>query len=445
MCYNHFIHFNEFPNCPVERPKTSPIQLSKALIAISRKLSEEKDHDSFLQALVEAGRESAKSEACSLLIFDDTVGHLRFVAASWFPEYPEKRDALEHVYVPVGLSAAGKVYASREALIINDAAHHPLVFRSVGKLLHDEVRSMIAVPVIYQNSVLGVLEAINKDGDNPFTDVHLDALTALAGLAGSAVFQAKLVEETQTAYQKLAELDRLKNDFIAIASHELRTPLGLILGHSSLLREMVAVDLVDQVDVIVRSAIRLKQIVEDISSIDNIQSGVARVREQTVSIHQVIDNAIDQFKAEATRKKQVINTEIHPKANVVYGDKDKLQAVFNNLLKNAITFTPPNGQITFVVEKLPGFVKSSVMDTGIGIPPKDLRNVFDRFYQVQSHMTRKHGGIGLGLSVARDMVEMHGGRIWVESVEGQGSKFSFILPVPALPPDPNRPFQQIEE
>jgi two-component system sensor histidine kinase VicK len=113
----------------------------------------------------------------------------------------------------------------------------------------------------------------------------------------------------------------------------------------------------------------------------------------------------------------------------VDGDASKIGVALSNLIKNSTAFTDAQGHVFVVAEKIPGYVKVSVIDDGIGIPSKDLPRIFDRFYQVESHLTRKHGGMGLGLSVAKVMVELHGGRIWAESVEGKGSNFTFILPV----------------
>jgi two-component system sensor histidine kinase VicK len=107
----------------------------------------------------------------------------------------------------------------------------------------------------------------------------------------------------------------------------------------------------------------------------------------------------------------------------------KISIALSNLVKNGITFTDAGGTVFIVAEQIPGYVKVSVIDDGIGIPTRDLPHVFERFYQVESHLTRKHGGMGLGLSVAKVMIELHGGRIWAESVEGKGSNFTFILPI----------------
>jgi two-component system sensor histidine kinase VicK len=113
----------------------------------------------------------------------------------------------------------------------------------------------------------------------------------------------------------------------------------------------------------------------------------------------------------------------------VEGDSPKITIALGNVVTNAITFTNPGGHIDVVAESIPGHVKVSVIDNGIGIPANDLPQIFDRFYQVESHLTRKHGGMGLGLSVSKVMIEMHGGRIWAESMEGKGSTFTFLIPV----------------
>jgi signal transduction histidine kinase len=110
-------------------------------------------------------------------------------------------------------------------------------------------------------------------------------------------------------------------------------------------------------------------------------------------------------------------------------DPEKIGIALRNLVQNAVTFTEPGGHILIRAEAVPGHVKISVIDDGIGIPAKDLPHIFERFYQVESHLTRRHGGLGLGLSIAKAMIEMHGGQIWVESVEGKGSNFTFLLPV----------------
>jgi signal transduction histidine kinase len=138
---------------------------------------------------------------------------------------------------------------------------------------------------------------------------------------------------------------------------------------------------------------------------------------------------MDSFMEQAGKKQLTLRAETGQAELLVEGDASKISIALSNVVKNALDFTNPGGHILIVAEQSAGHVKVSVMDDGIGIPAKDLSHIFERFYQVESHLTRKHGGMGLGLSVAKVMTELHGGRIWAESVEGKGSNFTLLLPV----------------
>jgi signal transduction histidine kinase len=138
---------------------------------------------------------------------------------------------------------------------------------------------------------------------------------------------------------------------------------------------------------------------------------------------------VDTFKGEARNKGVTLSATVAKGDLSIEGEAGKISIALSNLVKNAITFTDAGGHVFITAEAVPGYVKVSVVDDGIGIPPKDLPHIFDRFFQVESHLTRRHSGMGLGLSVAKVMIEMHGGRLWAESVQGRGSNFTFILPV----------------
>ena len=227
----------------------------------------------------------------------------------------------------------------------------------------------------------------------------------------------------------MARLDLMKSDFIAITSHELRTPLGLILGHATFLREVIQPDYRAQLDIIVRNAMRLKEIIDSVSNMDTVQRGMASVRARPISIRRIVEDVMASFEQTAHKKNITMQAETGEGDLVVEGDDAKISIALSNVVKNALDFTNPGGHVNIVAEQIPGYVKVSVRDDGIGIPAKDLAHIFERFYQVESHLTRKHGGMGLGLSVAKVMTELHGGRIWAESMEGKGSNFTFLLPV----------------
>ncbi|MEW6405837.1 MAG: HAMP domain-containing sensor histidine kinase, partial [Chloroflexota bacterium] len=186
-------------------------------------------------------------------------------------------------------------------------------------------------------------------------------------------------------------------------------------------------------DAIIRNAARLKEIIESLSNVDNYQSGAARLRQRRVSIARVVEDVMASFEDMAKRKGVKLKTKLGKDELYVDADGAKIAIALSNLIKNAITFTDKGGQVLVKGELAPGYVQVSVMDNGVGIPARDMPRVFERFFQVESHLTRRHGGMGLGLSVAKVMIEMHGGRIWAESVEGRGSNFTFVLPLNTTP------------
>jgi signal transduction histidine kinase len=285
------------------------------------------------------------------------------------------------------------------------------------------------VPINYRGQVLGVLETINKSGGLDYNGDDATILETLASLLALSFENASLEEIIGKIKEEAARLDKMKTDFIAITSHELRTPLGLIIGHSTFLREIVDNEHHDQMDTIIRNAMRLKEIIENMTSVDNAQAGTAVVRSHDVSIKKVIIDVVENMRIEANHKKISLRTELGESELMLEGDAEKIGMAILNLVRNAVMFTNEAGHILVTAKEVAGHIHISVIDDGIGIPAKDVPHIFDRFYQVESHLTRKHGGMGLGLSVAKMMIEMHGGSITAQSIPGKGSNFTIILPV----------------
>jgi len=274
-----------------------------------------------------------------------------------------------------------------------------------------------------------VLEALNKRDNAHYTEEDLTILSTLGALAAQAMKNVTLERKVKVASIEHAELERLKSDFIAITSHELRTPLGLILGHATFLKELVGAEYEAQLTTIIKNASRLKEIVENLSNVEHVQTGAARVRSHQVSVARLSEDVLLTFEDEAKAKNITLVRELGDSQYYVEADGVKINIVLSNLVKNAILYTDLGGNVKVTLHEESGYVVVSVSDTGIGIPARDLPKVFDRFYQVETHLTRKTGGMGLGLSVAKSLIELHGGRIWVESEEGKGSTFTFLLPV----------------
>jgi len=400
-------------------------QQLERLLEISRTLSSTLELAPLLQAVVDTACELTESEAASILLYDSNSGQLRFEVG---PGY--QQEGLSKISVPLESSIAGWVFTHGQPLIVADAAKDPRIYRAVDRALNFDTRSILAVPMMVKREVIGVIEAVNKSEQDHYTEDDRAILETLAAHAAVAIENARLLERLQEANTELRRLDTMKSDFIAIASHELRTPLGLILGHATFLKDLISKDYAEQMEVIIRSAMRLKTIVEDFSTISHKDEGMSRVRRSRFSLGKLVEDMNTRFREAAVEKKIEFGFDVpNDDPLMIEGDRDKVDVALANLVRNAITFTDSGGQVGIKAEGIPGYVRVFVVDTGIGIPTESVGRVFDRFFQVEAHLTRRHGGMGLGLSIAKAMVEMHHGQIWCESKEGTGSLFCFILPV----------------
>ena len=400
-------------------------KLLSRLLEVTRNLSTTVDLETYLQSILSAATELTESETASLMEYDETSKQLCFKYVPWF-----HREAISSAKVPVNASIAGWIFLHVKPLVVDDVKSDPRHYKKIDELANFTTRSLLGVPLILHGRPIGVFEIFNKAGGAPYTEEDIFILETLASLV-TAALQTDLLESTTTSPQDEArDLDRLKNEFIAITSHELRTPLGLILGHATFLRELVGSEYHEQVDVIIRSATKLKEIIESLSSVDNYQTGGASLRSRKVSVTRIIEDVSASFRDMAAQEGVSLKMDIDRNQELLIdADGGKIAIVLSSLVKNALTFTNDGGHVIIRGGLDTGCIKVAVQDDGVGIPAKDLPHIFERFYQVESHLTRRHGGMGLGLSVAKAMIEIHGGRIWAESAEGKGSTFTFLLPL----------------
>lgn len=408
----------------MNQPVHLPTDKHEHLIELARTLNKDISLDALLQQLVDSACQLTGSQVASILLIENDTGLLKFVAGP-----PDQIGKLRRLRVPIERSVAGEVFLKGGAVIVNQAERDQRVFSTVDRLLSFQTRSILAVPVSYRDQSIGVMEAVNKADKTGYTEQDVSVLSTLADYAANAVFNTLLFEEGQDWQRDQSNLEVKKSDFIAIAAHELRTPLGNILGHVAFLQEEIQdTEYQGHLEGIMKAAMRLKEIFEDLAVLDTAEAGAARVVSRQVALHKLIPQVCGFFEQDAKEKHIRLRHDIPQGDLRIEGDEEKIVIVLENLLRNALTFTDNGGLVQLKAEKLPGYVKVSVVDSGIGIPTKDLPYVFERFYQVEEHGTRRHGGLGLGLSVAKVMVELHGGDIWVESVDGRGSNFSFMLP-----------------
>jgi signal transduction histidine kinase len=404
----------------------SPEKASKLerLPAVIREIGSAPDIEEMLQRLTTAAINLTGSASASVLEFDESSNSLRFVAVPWF-----WHQLLKDISVPLNKSIAGWVFANNKLQIVHDVKKDPRHYKVVDQVSNFTTSSLLAVPMVYKGDTIGVLEVVNKGDNAHYTEDDATILEILALYAAMIVWNSGLERQIQNTRNEFTELDRMKSDFIAITSHELRTPLGLILGHATFLREMISDEQREAVEIIIRNATRLKEIIESLTEVDNYEAGLARIRQNSISIPSIIREVVSSFQDMAASKNITLEEDIRDEDLQVEADANKITVAISNLIRNALTFTDEGGQVQVMVELVTGHVQVSVKDNGIGIPASDLGLIFDRFFQVESHLTRRHTGMGLGLSVAKGMIELHGGRIWVESIEGRGSTFSFLLPL----------------
>jgi len=401
------------------------------VIRVSQILNTTLDLAELLRIIASTAAEVTDCEGSSILLVDPRTGQLRFEAA-----FGPKSEALKPVVVPLEGSLAGWVVQHREPLLIPDAQVDPRHYRQVDTAIGFTTRSLLAVPLTIRGHCIGALEVVNKREPPPLDEEDAYILSALASQAAVAIENARLLGDLQRAHAELTQLDRLKSDFIAVASHELRTPLSLILGYASFLKESLTGASREQVDIVYESAMRLRGLIDDMLNLRHIQTGAVDLQPEETNLPQLVRDVLGEFRELAEAKGQHLLLEVSPSEEgyLLRLDPPKVRLVLINLLSNAIKFTPEGGTITVRVSRTPHEAQVSVADTGVGIPPHALSRIFDQFYQAEPVSTRRHEGLGLGLSIAKGLVELHGGRIWAESEPGQGATFTFTLPAePILP------------
>ena len=231
------------------------------------------------------------------------------------------------------------------------------------------------------------------------------------------------------------EVDRMKTEFVSLVSHELRTPLTSIKGFTEMVLDGDAGEINEEVEeflgIVHSNAERLVALVNDLLDLSRIESGRVQLKSETVDLNEIVQAVVVTMQQKLKEKDQNLSVNIDPAATSVVGDKDKLVQVLTNYVSNAYKYTQDGGDIRIVLSKQGDFAHVAVADNGYGISPEDQERLFTRFYRVDNSMTREVGGTGLGLSIVKQLIELMGGEIGVESALGQGSTFSFTVPLEA--------------
>jgi len=253
----------------------------------------------------------------------------------------------------------------------------------------------------------------------------------LAAEAAIAIEVGQLVMQLQKANTELADLDNLKNDFIAIASHELRTPLGIIMGYASFLQEEDDESVSEQASKVMESAMQLRRIIDAMINLRYLKQKTEQLQREPIPLGAIMDDLQHDTLAvtsSRTHKIKFTTDDVHTR---IFIDRSRLLMALNNLLSNAVTYSPQGGAI-----EVHAWANSdgkeatiSIKDHGIGIDGDQLERIFKEFYQVEDHMVRRYGGLGIGLSITQAVVEAHHGKVWAES-DGLGSGATFFVTLP---------------
>jgi PAS domain S-box-containing protein len=321
--------------------------------------------------------------------------------------------------------------------------HLELARRMMEQKLHDPSPTVYELDIITKEGLRLTLEVSTRIS-------HRDGRPVVEGIARDVTERKRVESERQALLEReraaraaaerllheAESANRLKDEFLATLSHELRTPLTSILGWAHMLDGGMLEEAAarDAVAVILRNAEHQNQLVDDILDASRIIAGKLKVEIKPVHLMTVIGGAIEAVRPVAAAKSIELSCALDPHAEGIEGDTHRLQQVVWNLLSNAVKFTPKGGRVKVEVKRLPSQVRITVSDTGAGIAPEFLPHVFERFRQADGSTTRRHGGLGLGLSIARHLVEAHGGAIHAYSAgEGRGATFTVDLPLPSAP------------
>ena len=275
---------------------------------------------------------------------------------------------------------------------------------------------------------MGVLEAVNKR-EGSFNEGDSTILSVIAAHAAIAINNARLFKARQQALENVRVTNQIKTNFLSLASHELRTPLGIILGYATFLQQDARGESSEHANQVLAAASQMRSLLDQMNNLTLLQSDEMELKRVSIPVQDVLNFALDEIKYAAARRDLQLVLAFQEEFIPVNVDPEKTTLALVNLLNNAIRFSPEKSEITLGAVSQGRQVLVWVQDQGIGIPVDKLQKVFEEFYQVEPPNTRHYGGLGIGLTIAKGIIEAQGGKVWAESEgNGRGSTFKALLP-----------------
>ncbi|HET9121536.1 MAG TPA: GAF domain-containing protein [Solirubrobacterales bacterium] len=429
-----------------KRLETQRVELSRrvdelqALADIGEAVSSTLDLQEVLRTIVTIAVELSGADGGSIFEFDPETEEFKLSTAHGTDDRLIR--ALQQTRIPFGETVVGRAAAERQPKSVPDIEQAPSD-PHLDQLLRHGWRSMLALPLLREDRVLGAL-VVRRTTPGEFSAEVTEVLETFAGQSALAVQNAHLFREIAAKSRQVEVASRHKSEFLASMSHELRTPLNAVIGFSDVLLEGMFGELNakqrDYLEDIRDSGRHLLELLNEILDLSKIEAGRMRLEPGPFSLSAVLDDGLRMVRDRASQHSIELSVDVEKGVGIVVADELKIKQVVLNLLTNAVKFTPDGGRVEIAASGIDGEVEVTVTDTGIGIPLEDQERIFESFEQGKREA--KEEGTGLGLTLSRKIVELHGGRIWVESQPEEGSVFGFTIPrqVPTaepleLPPD----------
>ena len=367
------------------------------------------------------------AEGSSLLLVNRREGNLSFYIA-----LGEKAEQLKNITLAQGEGIAGFVAQSGLPIVVSDVRRELRFSKRVDQVTGFETRSIACVPLRVREELKGVIEVVSKR-IGAFSDKDLDMLTAIAGPVAVMIENARLIDEVKGLHDKLEKAGRLKAEFLATMTHELRTPINIVIGNLDILLGGFVGELNDRQKESLKTALRNSgealNLVSSLLDLSRIEAGQFVIRVEEFRLEDVWTELEMLFRLGLSGKNVELSWEVHAPLPALQTDKIKVKEILSNVVFNAVKFTD-RGRIQVSTAPVKGGdeVEVVVQDTGVGIPSEFLPFIFEPFRQAEGSFTRSHGGVGLGLSIAKRLLNLLHGRVEVESEVGKGSTFRITIP-----------------